>query len=97
MLPLGDMDYSVQDLDAKFLNIRAFPFVNGISIQNDRFPLPFRWSLMSCGPDNFPGLIQDRSIGIFPTFGEIFLPAHYMPYDPTNGTVSFGDMFRFGP
>jgi type II secretion system protein G len=97
MLPFYNGDYSIENLDISFFGIRAFPLGWGINIRNDQFPLPCRWALLSFGPDNHPDLVMDRLIGVFPILGETFFPAHYMPYDPTNGTVSLGDVFRFGP
>ncbi len=59
-----------------------------------------RWVLISVGPDEIP------SGGEYAMFGEVYintlagaLPA-YGPgsiYDPTNGTVSMGDIVRVGP
>jgi prepilin-type N-terminal cleavage/methylation domain-containing protein len=46
------------------------------------------WLLGDCGPDN---TIWDAvTIPGFTFIDEL-------PYDPTNGTVSFGDIYRFGP
>ena len=44
---------------------------------------PSAWMLQSFGPDQDSAwrATQPRMI----------------PYDPTNGTISFGDMYRFGP
>ena len=45
----------------------------------------FKWHLISCGPDkvrNEPNKSPRQDI---------------VPYDPTNGTISFGDIYRAGP
>lgn len=48
------------------------------------------WRLISCGPDkNFN--YNDTAIPASP-----FWAKDGMPYDPTNGTVSHGDVFRYG-
>jgi len=49
-----------------------------------KLPGEFRWTLISLGPDH---LQQTESEP----------PAGYFEYDPSNGTVSYGDIFRFGP
>lgn len=45
-----------------------------------------RWAVMSFGPD------QNYSINIYVTW-----PGKIMHYDPTNGVVTNGDVWRFGP
>lgn len=45
-----------------------------------------RWIIMSRGPDlNYEPAIEEGGIGVL------------LYYDPTNGTVSNGDLMRFGP
>jgi len=45
-----------------------------------------RWALFSRGPDlNYEMAIEEGGSGIL------------VPYDPTNGTISNGDIMRFGP
>ncbi|MEQ8818908.1 MAG: prepilin-type N-terminal cleavage/methylation domain-containing protein [Sumerlaeia bacterium] len=50
------------------------------------------WLIASQGPDLEPGLkVNDPAAGTVSGF------ATGLPYDPTNGTVSAGDVIRFGP
>ena len=68
---------------------------------NPSFPDTVRqWSLASAGPDRV------SNVGEYLVFGESVLnsipglPPYYGPgclYDPTNGTVSAGDIVRVGP
>jgi prepilin-type N-terminal cleavage/methylation domain-containing protein len=48
------------------------------------------WRLMSCGPDNIFNF-SDPAIPATP-----FWQKDGMPYDATNGTISHGDIFRYG-
>lgn len=56
------------------------------------FPTNIMWLIASQGPDMEPGLsVSDPAAGTFS--GQ----ATGLPYDPTNGTVSPGDIIRVGP
>ncbi len=73
-----------------WFNCRNFPWV---MYQDMEESVPAEWVLMSKGPDKFfarpveldgPGVAGvDR--------------AHRFPYDPTNGTISVGNIIRTGP
>jgi prepilin-type N-terminal cleavage/methylation domain-containing protein len=88
-------DWAAQ-VDEKFRRAPAFPRVLGHDLgygppaSADRFPGPFTFVLTSYGPDS--GLQFDDDSGGYNRGG---INA-YMPYDPTNGTVSSGDIYRFG-
>ncbi len=48
-----------------------------------------QWRMMSLGPDLlYSGLYHDPILGVFPTY------QCDVPYDPTNGTISFGNILR---
>jgi len=85
----------VANVDDKFRRPAAFPRVNGHDLgygpptDERKFPGPYTWILTSYGPDF--SLQFDNQWG-----GNPFGVDAYMPYDPTNGTVSFGDIYRFG-
>lgn len=56
------------------------------------YPTSILWIMASQGPDLEPGLtVSDSSLGT--TSGM----ATGLPYDPTNGTISAGDITRVGP
>ena len=57
-----------------------------------------KWYVASQGPDQEPGLAVVSSTGT-PSFGGLNGIARDvgLPYDPTNGTVSDGDIIRLGP
>lgn len=70
----------------------AFPYYKGFYLKDPyTFPGPFRWMLTSYGPDRLLQLDVERPL--VPNN----VNAVYFPYDPTNGTVSFGDIHRMGP
>ena len=48
-----------------------------------------QWIVQGFGPDNELETILVFWKGVTPTF--------FYPYDPTNGTISRGDVYRFGP
>lgn len=48
-----------------------------------------QWSVQGFGPDNQLETILVFWMGATPTL--------FYPYDPTNGTISRGDIYRFGP
>lgn len=48
-----------------------------------------RWRLASNGPDRFPNQMGDFGVGV------ALSPSH--EYDATNGTISSGDILRWGP
>jgi len=82
------------NVDDKFRRQAAFPRVNGHDLgygppaDPGKFPGPYHWVLVSYGPDfnlQFDNAWGGNPLGI----------DAYMPYDPTNGTVSFGDIYRF--
>jgi prepilin-type N-terminal cleavage/methylation domain-containing protein len=83
------------NVDDKFRRAPAFPRVTGFDLgygppaDASKFPGPFTWSLTGYGPD-FSLQFDDAWAG-----NPNGLDA-YLPYDPTNGTVSWGDIFRFG-
>jgi prepilin-type N-terminal cleavage/methylation domain-containing protein len=83
------------NVDDKFRRAPAFPRVlakdlgYGPPADAGKFPGGFTWSLTGYGPD-FSLQFDDDWAG-----NPNGLDA-YMPYDPTNGTVSWGDIFRFG-
>lgn len=85
----------VANVDDKFRRDPAFPRVNGHDLgygpprDPSKFPGPYRWVVCGYGPDQnlqFDNPWAGNPLGI----------DAYMPYDPTNGTVSYGDIFRFG-
>lgn len=47
-----------------------------------RYPFSVMWAMRGIGPDRIPTVLGDSTA---------------RPYDPTNGTVSFGDIFWTGP
>jgi len=56
------------------------------------FPGPYRYYVAGYGPDFLMQWDDD------PNLKSLGLPCdRYLPYDPTNGTVSYGDIVRFGP
>ncbi len=55
----------------------------------DRGPRKKQWMMMGYGPDTYLENVMIWRLGMAST------PIQY--YDPTNGTVSRGDIFRFGP
>ncbi|MDX2176412.1 MAG: prepilin-type N-terminal cleavage/methylation domain-containing protein [Candidatus Sumerlaeia bacterium] len=56
------------------------------------YPTSIQWLIASQGPDSQPGLsVADASLGT------ISGQATGLPYDPTNGTVSAGDITYVGP
>jgi len=77
----------------KFGNPGSLPLVNGHDMKN-HFPCIYRWILVGYGPDRVFQFDNDPAIRglIRGVTGNI-----YMPYDPTNGTVSAGDIHRLGP
>jgi len=83
------------NVDDKFRRAAAFPRVNGFDLgygppaDAKKFPGPYTFVLASYGPD-FNLQFDDA----WP--GNLFGIDGYMPYDPTNGTVSWGDIYRFG-
>ncbi len=83
------------NVDDKFRRPPAFPRVLGRDLgygpptDEAKFPGPFRFIFTSYGPDfslQFDNAWSGNPFGV----------DAYMPYDPTNGTVSFGDIYRFG-
>jgi prepilin-type N-terminal cleavage/methylation domain-containing protein len=83
------------NVDDKFRRSPAFPRVEGHDLgygppaDPSKFPGPFRWSLTGYGPDRslqFDNAWEGNPGGL----------DAYLPYDPTNGTVSMGDVYRFG-
>ena len=77
----------------KFTNPNAFPLVNGFDLMNN-YPGPYRWVLCSYGPDRALQFDNDPNI---PNLQRDVTGRIYYPYDTTNGTVSMGDIHRFGP
>jgi prepilin-type N-terminal cleavage/methylation domain-containing protein len=54
-----------------------------------------RWSIQSWGPNRLEDWLPDPDpTHVVPGYSN---PFHFMPYDPTNGTVSKGDLLRYGP
>ena len=61
-------------------------------IQAFNYPESILWMMASQGPDLDPGLkVQD------PAAGTVSGYATGLPYDPSNGTISAGDVIRVGP
>ncbi len=82
----------VQANRAKFERPDAFDLANGFDLKNGGYPGPLQWFLISYGPDRALQFDDD------PVLVQQGLPNNiYYPYDPTNGTLSLGDLFRFGP
>ncbi len=57
------------------------------------------WDIVSVGPDNYWGPNANSSEALFPGGAYSWetpsgYPAHTQPYDPTNGTMSWGDIRR---
>ncbi len=57
------------------------------------------WSMVSVGPDRFYGPSASSSTTLFPGGAQSWqtpsgYPDHPQPYDPTNGTMSWGDIIR---
>lgn len=52
------------------------------------------WMMVSVGPDQNLGLLHGNPGGYPPEPGEFMLTVKYI-YDPTNGTVSAGNVYRF--
>jgi prepilin-type N-terminal cleavage/methylation domain-containing protein len=73
----------------------------GVYAAHPEYPnTPYRWSLASAGPDKISNVGEYYMFG-FEVLNSIggFLP-YWGPgclYDPTNGTVSAGDIVRIGP
>lgn len=90
-----DGDDWAANVDDKFRRAAAFPRVRGHDLgygppnNPGKFPGPFYWVVCGYGPD---GSLQFDNAW---TGNRLGLDA-YMPYDPTNGTVSMGDIYRFG-
>jgi prepilin-type N-terminal cleavage/methylation domain-containing protein len=78
---------------SKFGNPGSFALVSGHDMKTG-YPGPYRWILLGYGPDRVFQFDNDPAIRplIRGVTGNI-----YMPYDPTNGTVSWGDIHRLGP
>ncbi|KPL12217.1 hypothetical protein AMJ85_01665, partial [candidate division BRC1 bacterium SM23_51] len=74
-------------VDDKFSRPQAFPLVLGHDLRNN-FPGPFHWILCCYGPDHSMQFDDPQ-----PPVNPLGMDA-YMPYDPTNGTVSLGDIYR---
>ncbi len=58
-----------------------------------------RWSLVSVGPDGYYGPSASSSTNLYPGGAESWptpsgYPDHPQPYDPTNGTMSWGVIIR---
>ena len=83
------------NVDNKFRRAPAFPRVEGQDLgygppeDARKFPGTFHWVLCGYGPDQGLQFDDDAS-----GYNRLGIDA-YMPYDPTNGTVSYGDVFRF--
>lgn len=56
------------------------------------YPSSIMWIIASQGPDLVPGLTVTD-----PSLGTVSGRATGLPYDPTNGTISAGDITRVGP
>jgi len=89
------IDDWANNVDDKFRRAAAFPRVNAFDLgygppaDAKKFPGPYSWVLASYGPDfslQFDNSWTGNPYGI----------DAYMPYDPTNGTISWGDIYRFG-
>ncbi len=67
-------------------------FIPGSIYQGIELPGPFKYTLVSLGPDNLQGVEGSyvRSIGHPGAAGFIL-------YDASNGLTSYGDIYRFGP
>lgn len=78
---------------SKFGHAGSFPLVNGHDLKN-HFPGPYRWVILGYGPDRVFQFDNDPRI---PRLVPSVTGNIYLPYDPTNGTVSMGDIHRLGP
>lgn len=61
-------------------------------VQAFGYPESILWMMASQGPDLVPGITVND-----PLAGTVSGRATGLPYDPTNGTVSAGDIIRVGP
>lgn len=75
-------------------NPAVFPYYNGKFLDENNFYNQFSWMVHSYGPDQFNSIDNDANVPpeLRTALWEIFLP-----YDPTNGTTSYGDIHRMGP
>lgn len=65
----------------------------GIQMSNWSATPDFGWVMISVGPDGVIGAPSDNYLD-YPPQGKAARTL-YIPYDPTNGSVSFGNIFRF--
>ncbi len=78
--------YSTRD----WFDCRSFPWVMYRDMQES---VPAEWVLMSKGPDKFFA----RPVNLGGPGVNGVDRAHRYPYDPTNGTISVGNIVRTGP
>ena len=75
----------------KVTQTSAFSLANGIDIKAS-YPGPYDWFLISYGPNAALEFHTDPQLTAAGLLNNV-----YLPYDPTNGTTSAGDIYRFGP
>ena len=81
-------DYTAFDKEGTFETDSFKPDL----VQAFGYPSSIMWIISSQGPDREPGLTVND-----PQAGTVSGRATGLPYDPTNGTVSAGDIIRVGP
>ncbi len=105
----GDNDVEISDFNTNPTKYRTFDFVTFDKLDNTNFEIRFRndlvangfseatqWYAASQGPDLTPGLAVLAPAGLTakPGFSPLSGRATGLPYDPTNGTISDGDIIR---
>lgn len=73
------------------LGNEGWHYYNGVYMDENNFADQFKWMIHSYGPDRINNLDNDTNAP------SLDVTEIYLPYDPTNGTVSMGDMIRMGP
>ena len=82
-----------------------FNYYAGAMLETDTSPRSF-WVLAGMGPDLLPNIYQVKTVGADPSWLDVLNPSGGvplsnetnqttdLPYDPTNGTISAGDVMR---
>ena len=72
--------------------VDQIPFLSGAALAA-ALELKPAWAVVSIGPDGSMG--QPGGIGRYPVPPSFLFGTHTTSYDPTNGTISAGNVFRF--